>query len=63
MPRFDENTAALEARIDRKLDLLRDGIASFDTDTAQQRWQTVKLALRLVLALARLQRGRTETDG
>lgn len=50
-------------RIDANLDKLRDGIASFDTDSASLRWQTVKVALRVVLALARLTRGRTEVDG
>lgn len=53
----------LTDRIDDSLNRLRDGIAAFDTATAAQRWQTVKIALRIVLALARLHRGRTETDG
>lgn len=58
-----KNAETLGNRIDDGLDKLRDGIASFDTLTAAQRWTLVKLALRVVLALARLQRGRTEVDG
>ncbi len=56
-------SSVLAARIDQNLDRLRDGIASFDTDTAAARWATVKLALRMVLALARLVRGKQEVDG
>ena len=62
MPRYDQSVSTLEARIDDNLNRLRDGIVSFDTDTAAVRWATVKLALRIVLALARLNRGRTEAD-
>ena len=65
VPETDGQVAerTLGDRIDANLDRLRDGIASFDTDTAAARWATVKLALRVVLALARLVRGRTEVDG
>lgn len=63
IPTEEANAQTLGERIDDGLDKLRDGIASFDTLTAAQRWTLVKLALRVVLALARLQRGRTEVDG
>lgn len=62
-PGFPPPEQYLADRIDQGLDKLRDGIAAFDTLTAAQRWALVKLALRVVLALARLQRGRTEVDG
>lgn len=62
-PGFPSPEQYLGDRVDANLDKLRDGIAAFDTLTAAQRWALVKVALRVVLALARLQRGRTEVDG
>lgn len=49
-------------RLDALVGPLRDGLRSFDTDTAAVRWQTMKLVLRAVLALLLLRLGRQKED-
>lgn len=58
----DGDFARHRNRIETLADTLRDGLRSFDTDTAAARWQTVKIGLRIVLALALLHLGRQKED-
>lgn len=51
------------AVIDASLDRLRDGILSWDTDTTAARLATLKVAVRVLLFLARIARGNPGLDG
>ena len=55
-------TRVLGQRVSDLIPTLRDGLRTFQTDLVAARWQTVYVALRVVLALARLQVQRLEDD-
>ena len=63
MPHHDEAVGTQERRVDTLTVTLYDGIGAFDAATSAQRWATIKIALRLILVLAHLARGRMEVDG